>query len=79
MIKILMWFLNKNVLLTTNDKSLILFARLLWRIIRVTYLLASLTTDMFSNWLNGVDNAHKIRIQIGVSPYVGLSRSAETI
>jgi hypothetical protein len=45
MIKVLMWFLNKNVLLTTNDKSLILFARLLWRIIRVTYLLASPTTS----------------------------------
>ena len=45
------------------------FARLLWRIVNITYDLPppTNTTNMFGNWLNGVDRISKARIRIGVS------------
>ena len=45
------------------------FARLLWRIVNFAYDLPPPTniTNMFGNWLNGVDKSSKARIRIGVS------------
>ena len=44
-------------------------ARLIWRTVNFTYDLPSPTsvTNMFGNWLNGVDRKSKARIRIGVS------------
>jgi hypothetical protein len=45
------------------------FAKIIWRIIHFTYSLPPPTniTNMFSNWLNGVDKTYKSRIRVGVS------------
>ena len=45
------------------------FTRLLWRIVNFAYDLPPPTniTNMFGNWLNGVDKSSKARIRIGVS------------
>ena len=45
------------------------FARLLWRTVNITYDLTPPTniTNMFGNWLNGVDIISKARIRIGFS------------
>ena len=45
------------------------FDRLFWLIVNFAYDLPPLTniTNMFGNWLNGVDKSSKARIRIGVS------------
>jgi hypothetical protein len=45
------------------------FARIVWRMVYFTYNISRPTniTNMFSNWLNGVDKTDKARICIGVS------------
>jgi hypothetical protein len=45
------------------------FARIVWRMVYFTYNIPPPTniTNMFSNWLNGVDKPGKARIRIGVS------------
>jgi hypothetical protein len=45
------------------------FAKLLWRMVHFAYALPPPTniTNMFGNWLNGVDKTSKNRIRIGVS------------
>lgn len=45
------------------------FARLVWRIIYATFDIPSPTniTNMFRNWLNGIDNKTKAKIRIGIS------------
>jgi hypothetical protein len=45
------------------------FARIVWRMIYFTYNIPPPTniTNMFGNWLNGVDRNDKARIRIGVS------------
>ena len=45
------------------------FARIVWRMIFYTYNLPPPTniTNMFGNWLNGIDKKTKARIRIGVS------------
>lgn len=45
------------------------FAKLIWRTVNFTYDLPPPTniTNMFGNWLNGVDKFNKDRIRIGVS------------
>ena len=45
------------------------FARLLWRIVNFAFDLPppANVTNMFGNWLNGVDKKSKARIRIGVS------------
>jgi hypothetical protein len=45
------------------------FAKMLWRIVRFTYDLTppASITNMFENWLNGVDKHSKAKIHIGVS------------
>ena len=48
------------------------FARLVWRIVFSTYNIPPPTniTNMFGNWLNGIDKNTKARIRIGVSALV---------
>ena len=45
------------------------FAKLVWRVVFCTYNIPPPTnvSNMFGNWLNGVDNKTKARIRIGVS------------
>ena len=45
------------------------FARLIWRVVFCTYNIPPPTnvTNMFGNWLNGIDKKTKARIRIGVS------------
>jgi hypothetical protein len=45
------------------------FARLLWRVVHISYNLPSPSniTNMFGNWLDGVDAKIKVKIRIGVS------------
>jgi hypothetical protein len=45
------------------------FARIIWRMLFFTYNIPPPTniTNMFGNWLNGVDKHDKARIRIGVS------------
>ena len=46
-----------------------LFAKMLWRVVHLTFALPPPTnvTNMFGNWLNGIDKKTKARIRIGVS------------
>ena len=45
------------------------FARIIWRIVYFTYDIPPPTniTNMFGNWLNGVNKQDKARLRIGVS------------
>jgi hypothetical protein len=45
------------------------FARIIWRMVYFTFNISPPTnvTNMFDNWLNGVDKNDKARIRIGVS------------
>ena len=45
------------------------FAKLVWRVVFCTYNIPSPTSvsNMFGNWLNGIDKMTKARIRIGVS------------
>ena len=45
------------------------FAKIIWRIVYATYNISppANITNMFGNWLNGIDNKTKARIRIGVS------------
>jgi hypothetical protein len=91
-IKIFMWFLHRNVILTKDnlakqnwngwkkcafcdsDESInhlffyCPFAHLVWRVIQYTFNIPPPTnvTNMFGNWLNGVEKKDKARIRIGI-------------
>jgi hypothetical protein len=57
------------------------FARLVWRVVYVTYDIppASNITNIFRNWLNGIDKKTKTKIRIGVSALYRLFWNLETI
>src|SRR6266498_358152 len=57
------------------------FAKMIWRIVYLTFALPPPTniTNMFRNWLNGIDKKTKAKIRIGFRPYVGQFGSTEIV
>jgi hypothetical protein len=48
------------------------FAKLVWRVVHATFDITPPTniTNLFGNWLNGIDTKAKAKIRIGVSTLV---------